>query len=279
MKKIVFFALGILGALLIVACSSGNKAQPTSSIEGIKQAGVIRIGVFGDVPPFGYLDDQRVNQGYDIYFAKRIAKELLGDESKIQYVVVEAANRVSLLEANKVDLMVANFTQTPQRAQKVDFTLPYMKTALGVAVPSNSKMTKIEDLKGKNVIVVKGTTADAYMSTNYPEIKTTKYDQNSEAYAAMLDSRGDAFVHDNTLLFAWVKDKPKFKMAIKELGNNDVIAAAVKKNNAELKKFVDDLIVKLGQEQFFHKAYDATLKDYFPSDVTADDIVVEGGKL
>lgn len=72
MKKI--FLLSFLMALFFSACS--NSGSNENSIEKIKQQGVIRIGVFGDKPPFGYLDVQGKNQGYDIYFAKRIAKEL-----------------------------------------------------------------------------------------------------------------------------------------------------------------------------------------------------------
>ncbi|MDN2807586.1 transporter substrate-binding domain-containing protein, partial [Campylobacter coli] len=96
-----------------------------------------------------------------------------------------------------------------------------------------------------------------------PNIKTLKYDQNTETFAALMDKRGDDLCHDNTLLFAWVKDHPDFKMGIKELGNKDVIAPAVKKGDKELKEFIDNLIIKLGQEQFFHKAYDETLKAHF----------------
>ncbi|EOA4000299.1 transporter substrate-binding domain-containing protein, partial [Campylobacter coli] len=121
--------------------------------------------------------------------------------------------------------------------------------------------------------------ADAYFTKEYPNIKTLKYDQNTETFAALIDQRGDALSHDNTLLFAWVKEHPEFKMAIKELGNKDVIAPAVKKGDKELKEFIDNLITKLGEEQFFHKAYDETLKSHFGDDVKADDVVIEGGKI
>ncbi|WP_139897904.1 cysteine ABC transporter substrate-binding protein [Campylobacter jejuni] len=248
-------------------------------LDKIKQNGVVRIGVFGDKPPFGYVDEKGNNQGYDVALAKRIAKELFGDESKVQFVLVEAANRVEFLKSNKVDIILANFTQTPQRAEQVDFCSPYMKVALGVAVPKDSNITSVEDLKDKTLLLNKGTTADAYFTQNYPNIKTLKYDQNTETFAALMDKRGDALSHDNTLLFAWVKDHPDFKMGIKELGNKDVIAPAVKKGDKELKEFIDNLIIKLGQEQFFHKAYDETLKAHFGDDVKADDVVIEGGKI
>lgn len=293
MKKVLSTFLTLFVAAFIAACggnapkdNNATEANATSSAfsnEGalakIKENGVIRIGVFGDKPPFGYVDNAGVNQGYDVYFAKRIAKELLGDENKVQFVLVEAANRVEFLKSDKVDIILANFTKTPERAEQVDFALPYMKVSLGVAVPADSNVTSVDDLKDKILILNKGTTADAYFTKNYPDIKTLKFDQNTEAFSAFLDDRGQALAHDNTLLFAWVKDKPNFKVAIKELGDKDVIAPAVTKGNDELRAFLDDLIKKLASEQFFHKDYEATLKDAFTSDINPEDVVIEGGKF
>ncbi|MDE7216549.1 MAG: transporter substrate-binding domain-containing protein, partial [Helicobacter sp.] len=206
-------------------------------------------------------------------------QEIFGDSSKVEFVLVEAANRVEFLRSDKVDIILANFTKTPERAEQVDFTLPYMKVALGVAVLQDVELANPEQLQGKTLIVNKGTTADAFFTKNYPDVNMLKYDQNTEAFAALLDGRGDALAHDNTLLFAWVKENPRFKVAIKELGNQDVIAAAVQKGNAELRQFIDDLMLRLAEEQFFHKAYDTTLKAHFTDDIKADDIVIEGGKL
>ncbi len=250
-----------------------------SAIAKIKKEGTIRIGVFGDKPPFGYVDSAGKNAGYDVVFAKRIAKELLGDENKATFILVEAANRVEFLKSNKVDVILANFTQTPERAEQVDFALPYMKVALGLAVPKNANIASVDDLKGKTLIVNKGTTADAYFTKNHPDIALLKFDQNTETFAALKDKRGAALSHDNTLLFAWVKDNPEFKVAIASLGSQDVIAPAVAKGNVELKNFIDDLIKKLSEEQFFHKAFDETLKPAFSSDIQADDVVIEGGVL
>ncbi|EOV4087399.1 cysteine ABC transporter substrate-binding protein [Campylobacter upsaliensis] len=277
MKKILLSIFTAFVMVFLAAC--GSSESGVNSIERIKNAGVVKIGVFGDKPPFGYVDEKGANQGYDIIFAKRIAKELLGDENKVEFVLVEAANRVEFLKSNKVDIILANFTQTPERAEQVDFALPYMKVALGVVVPKDSEIKSVEDLKDKTLILNKGTTADAYFTKNHADIKTLKFDQNTETFAALMDKRGDALAHDNTLLFAWVKERPDYKVVIKELGNQDVIAPAVKKGDKELKEFIDNLIISLAAEQFFHKAYDESLKAHFGADIKADDVVIEGGKL
>ena len=280
MKKVLALFLA-LGALFFAGCGENKSSQNDAKsgyIDTIKKRGVVRIAVFGDKPPFGYIDEAGKNAGYDVYFAKRIAKELLGDESKVQFVLVEAANRAEFLASDKVDITLANFTVTPERKEVVDFALPYMKVALGVA-SKGGDITDVSQLKDKTLLINKGTTADLYFTKNHPEIKLLKFDQNTETFGAMLDGRGDAIAHDNTLLFAWTKTNPGFKVGIRSLGDQDVIAPAVKKGNDELRKWLDDLIVKLADEKFFHADYDATLAPVYGEDVKADDVVIEGGKL
>ncbi|VEH66537.1 PEB1 [Rodentibacter pneumotropicus] len=92
-------------ALGLTACNDDtpNKeaSQSVSAIEQLKQAGKIRIGVFSDKPPFGYVDAQGKNQGFDVEIGKAITKDLLGDENKAEFVLVDAANRVEYLLSKK----------------------------------------------------------------------------------------------------------------------------------------------------------------------------------
>ena len=220
------------------------------------------------------MDSDGKNQGFDVYIAKRVVKELLGDENKLELVLVEAQNRVEFLRSNKVDIIFANFTQTKEREEVVDFALPYMKVALGL-VSKNGEIKNIDDLNNKTLIVNKGTTADFYFSTNYPNIKLLKFDQNTEAFLALKDNRGDGLAHDNLLLFAWAAQNPPFEVGITHIGNDDVIAPAVKKGNKELLNKLNEILIKLGKEDFMHQAYDATLKDVYGKNIQADSVVIE----
>ena len=123
------------------AASESTQAQDTvyRTLDQIKESGTINIGVFSDKNPFGYVDENGEYQGYDVYFANRIGEDL-GVE--INYVSTEAANRVEYLETGKVDIVLANFTVTAERAEKVDFALPYMNVALGVVSPDR-KSTRL----------------------------------------------------------------------------------------------------------------------------------------
>lgn len=266
-----------LALTLILAAPALLRAE--GELEKIEAAGKIRIGVFSDKPPFGYVDADGLNQGYDVYFARRIAKDLLGDESKVEFVLVEAASRMEVLESNKVDLVLANFTVTEDRAKRVDFCKPYMKVALGVVSPENAPVKSVAQLKGQKLIVNKGTTADIYFAQNHPEVTLLKYDQNTETFNALRDGRGVALAHDNTLIFAWIKENPGFVAGIDFLGNLDAIAPAVKKGNTELLNWVNQEIETLGRENFFHQNYEATLRPAYGNSIDPESVVVEGGVI
>ena len=276
-KKISAILTSVLLAVGITACNEkepANAQKTTSTIEQLKQVGKVRIGVFSDKPPFGYVDAQGKSQGFDVEIAKAITKDLLGDENKAEFVLVEAANRAEYLVSNKVDIILANFTVTPARKEVVDFANPYMKVALGVVSKDGEIITDIEQLKGKTLLLNKGTTADAYFTKNYPDIKTLKFEQNTETFEALRDGRGDALAHDNTLLFAWAKENPGFTVGIKNLGDQDTIAPAVKKGDTELLNWLNTEIQKLGKEGVLKQAYDKTLLPIYGDAISEKDVVV-----
>lgn len=275
-KNGTILAAGIAAILaLFSACTKENKTS-ARTVEQIKKSGEIKIAVFSDKKPFGYVDEYGEYQGYDVYFGNRIAKDL---GVKVKYVPVEAASRVEFLVTGKVDIVLANFTVTPERAEKVDFALPYMKVALGVVSPESVLVTKPEDLIGKKLIISKGTTAETYFTKNYPEVELLKFDQYAEAYAALLDGRGAGMSTDNTEVLAWALENPGYKVGIESLGELDTIAAAVQKGNSSLLEWLNNEIVELGKENFFHADYEATLRSTYGADSDADALVVEGGKL
>ena len=279
MKKGLVCLMSLLVTLVFVACQTSSVSDSQSqarTVEEIKESGKIVIGVFSDKKPFGYVDSNGDYQGYDVYFGNRIAKDL-GVE--VEYVPVEAASRVEYLVSNKVDIILANFTVTEERKEKVDFTLPYMKVALGVVSPESQLITDVEQLNGKTLIVSKGTTAETYFTENYPDVNLLKFDQYSEAYNALLDGRGDALSTDNTEVLAWALENEGFKVGIESLGNVDTIAAAVQKGNQDLLDWINHEIVELGKEDFFHAAYEETLAPVYGEAATPDNIVIESGVL
>ena len=274
MKKL--FAL-ILALALVLSLTAGALADAKArSLDEIKESGKLVIGVFSDKKPFGYVDEYGEYQGYDVYFARRLAQDL-GVE--LELVSVDAPNRVEYLTSAKVDIILANFTVTPERAEVVDFALPYMKVALGVVSPDAALITSIEDLRGKKLIVSKGTTAETWFTANEPEVELLKFDTYTETFNALLDGRGDALSTDNTEVLAWAIENPGFTVGIETLGSLDTIAPAVQKGNDTVLTYINQEIEALAAEQFFHADYEATLKDVYGDAVDPDNLVVEGGAI
>jgi polar amino acid transport system substrate-binding protein len=267
----------LLAVLWLTNPAGGAFAADQGTLEAIKAAGKVRIAVFGDKPPFGYLDESGKNVGFDLVIAKRVVKDLLGDENKVEWVLVEPANRVEYLEANKVDIVFANFTVTKDRAEKVDFALPYMKVAIGVVSPNANVISDVADLKGKKLIVIKGTTAETFFAENYPEVEQLKFDEISEAFQALGDGRGAGLTQDNTFVFAWANQNAGYTVGLPTLGSLDTIAPAVRKGNAELLSWLNDEIKRLGAENFIHAAYKEALEPVYGDSVNPDDLVVESG--
>ncbi len=288
LKKILALTLALSAALATTACGSGSAPAASGAASGsgadgktvyrtldqIKESGTINIGVFSDKNPFGYVDENGEYQGYDVYFADRLAKDL-GVE--VNYVSTEAANRIEYLQTGKVDVILANFTVTPQRAEEVDFALPYMNVALGVVSPESRVIDSLESWdENDEMIVISGTTAETYLTESYPNIKLQKYDTYANAKNAIENGNGAAWANDNTEVIAFALQNPGYTVGIPTLGSSDTIAPAVSKGNQTLLDWINSEIESLGKEQFFHADYEATLVDTYGLEYE-DSLVVEGG--
>ena len=272
MKKSIVFAATL--ALSTLFATSAFAADGFRTLDEIKEDGTINIGVFSDKNPFGYVDENGDYQGYDVYFANRLGEDLGVD---VNFVSTEAANRIEYLQTGKVDVILANFTVTPERAEEVDFALPYMNVALGVVSPDSNVIETLDDWNPDDqMIVISGTTAETYLVENYPDIPLQKYDSYATAKNALENGNGVAWANDNTEVIAFAKQNEGYTVGIPSLGSADTIAPAVTKGNDTLLDWINDEIKTLGEEKFFHADYEATLLDTYGADYE-DELVVEGG--
>ncbi|MBW3079835.1 transporter substrate-binding domain-containing protein [Bifidobacterium saguinibicoloris] len=281
LKKIAAGALAAVTLLSVAACGNGPdpaaggasaSGQQGQTVEEIKKAGTIRIATFGDLPPYGYVKNDGTRAGYDVALGNQIAKDL---GVKVDWVQVNADGRVDSLKSDKVDLVLANFTVTDERKQVVDFAEPYMKVSIGVVSPDSAKITSADELKGKDLAVTKGTTAETYFTQNYPDVNLQKFDSKTQQFQAFKDGRVAALADDNTYLYAWAKDNPGYTVGIKTLGDESTIAPAVKKGNKSLLDWTNKEIKSLTADGFFEKAYESELAPSFTSDIKPEDVIIK----
>ncbi len=266
MKKNVMKAIVLIAVIAMVfaltACGDKKDGKTVyRTLDEIEKSGEINIGVFSDKSPFGYVDENGDYQGYDIELARQIGEDL---NVKVNYVSTEAANRVEYLETGKVDIILANFTVTDERAEKVDFASPYMNVSLGVVSPEKRVIKDVKEIKPEDeVIVISGTTAETYFTENLPDVKLQKYDTYANAKNALENGNACCWANDNTEVMAFASENKGYVVGIPELGSQDTIAPAVSKGNETLLTWLNDELVSLGALNFFHDDYEKTLIDTY----------------
>lgn len=273
------WALCVCAFLVVSPCHGSAQDEELDISRGpkeIRASGRILIGVYDDKFPFGYIDENGDRRGYDIYFAKRIGRDL-GVE--IEWVPVAPSERVSCLLEGRADIVLASFTVTPQRAAQVDFALPYMKVTLAVISPNDDIITDMVELHGRTLIVCRGTTAEAWVEAVHPEIDLLKFDEWPDAWDALQTGKGVALCGDNADVFAWALAHEGFTVGIPSIGRLSTIAPGVRKGNVALKEWINEEIRRLGMRNFFHTAYAETLASVFGKSSDLTSLVVEGGQV
>lgn len=212
----------------------------------IRKAGVLKAAVFDSNPPFGFIEEGSHNlAGYDIDFAKALA-EAIG--VKLELVSTNPANRIPLLQSGKVDVIVADLTITPDRAQVVDFSTPYFVTGQQILAPAGSP-DKLDAYSTGRIGAVKGTTGEQALKTRFPEARVLSYDDVPLALASLRNGNVQAITQDAEILaglLAGAPDKAKFKI-LSDLLSREEIGVAVRKNEAPLLEVVNQTLVNLEQ--------------------------------
>ncbi|MDF7680285.1 ABC transporter substrate-binding protein [Enterobacteriaceae bacterium ESL0689] len=221
----------------------------------IKAAGVIKIATFDANPPFGSIDPESHQLvGYDVDFAQALAQSLgVG----LKLVATNPANRIPLLQSSKVDLIIADMTITPERAQVIDFSLPYFVTGQQFLVPATSADT-LQSYQKSRIGAVKGTTGEQTLHQRFPQSRVLSYDDIPLALTALRHGNVQAITQDSTILaglLAAAPDKQKFKI-IPELLSKEEIGVGVKKGQPALLNAVNQGLLELEKSGQATKIYD-----------------------
>jgi polar amino acid transport system substrate-binding protein len=179
-----------LAALLLLAGAATLRPASAQTIDEILSKGTINIGVLVDLPPYGILNDKQEPDGFDIDVAKLMGTYL---GVKVNLVPLTSPNRIPFLLTNKVDLIVATFGITPERAKQVMFSIPYSAIENVIFAGKDKKIANIDDLKGLRVGVPRGTVQDVILAkTLGSAVKIARFDDDPSTYQALLTGQVDA---------------------------------------------------------------------------------------
>jgi glutamate transport system substrate-binding protein len=255
--------------LLAAACGGddggGGQTGGTSFAEGttmakLQQAGKVRVGTKFDQPLFGQKNLEGNLEGFDVEIAKIIAGELGIQPSGIEWVESVSANREPFIQQDKVDFVVATYTINDKRKQVVDFAGPYYVAGQDIMVKKGNPLgiTGPDNLAGKKVCSVTGSTPAENIRTNYPDAKLTEFDVYSKCAEALKNGQVDAVTTDNVILLGLIsQDQESFELVGKKF-TEEPYGIGVKKGDTAFRNFINDVLEKTVQDGRWQQAWAAT---------------------
>lgn len=244
----------ILFVLMLALCSGAVVAD---RLNDIKTAGVLRIAAFDSNPPFGFIEPQtRQIVGLDVDFGKALADKL---GVRLEILPTNPANRIPLLSSNKVDLVLANFTITEERAKQVDFSIPYFASGQQF-IAKKGVLSSPEQLNSLRIGVDKGTTNEIVLREKYPGARLIAYDDTPFAFTALRNGNVQAISQDGPKLIgllANVPDRENYEIPPFSI-SNDLIGVGIPKGEVPLAEFVNQTLRELeasGQAQAIYDTW------------------------
>ncbi|MCP3394077.1 amino acid ABC transporter substrate-binding protein [Bradyrhizobium sp. CCGB12] len=256
----------ISGGLLLAACllATGASAQTASeglspTLSAIKSRHNVRLGYRESSPPFSFLDQSGRPIGYSLELCEAIVEEIgieVDDPNlKIDYVKVTSDDRIDAVLQNKIDLECGSTTANAERGKRVAFSPLMFVAGTKLMVPKASNVRAVTDLKGKTVVVTKGTTneqamhaADKKFSLGLNIVTSPDHEQS---YQMLADGKADAFATDDILLSGLIarhKSQDKFRVTGDYL-SYDPYGIMFRKGEPQLTAVVDRTFRKLGSNQ------------------------------
>lgn len=253
-------------AALVIACVAGTAAaQPSDTIDKIRQTKTITLGNREVSRPFSFLNEQKQPVGYAVDLCLRVVEQLkknynLGD-LKVNYVTLSGAERIPKLLDGTVDMECGATTNTVARQEKVDFSVTYFIAGMKILARKSAGITEPQSLAGKTVALSKGTTSEKLFTQLHDvELKTMKlvqYPNNAEALKAVVEGKADAFPHDDILLTALLANVPnrnEFQLTQTYL-SIEPYAVMVRKGDKRLLAAIDRTLIDLYVSGEIYKIY------------------------
>ena len=269
---LVGVALTLVLSLALAACGGddnggggGQVNEGASFAEGttmarLNQAGAVTVGTKFDQPLFGLKNLEGKPEGFDVEIAKLIAGELGIAADKVTFVESVSANREPFIEQGKVDFVVATYTINDKRKQVVSFAGPYYVAGQDIMVAKGNpeQIAGPDDLAGKKVCSVTGSTPAENIRTNYPDASLTEFDVYSKCAEALKNGQVQAVTTDNVILLGLISQDPEAFELVGKPFTEEPYGIGLKKDDTEFRNFINDTLEKLYQDGRWLAAWDAT---------------------
>ena len=256
-------AASLLAAVVLLTAAAAAQTAGSEglspTLDSIKKAHVVRLGYRESSPPFSFLDQANRPIGYSLELCEAIVDEIgveVDDANlKIEYVKVTSDDRIPAVVQNKIDLECGSTTANAERSKQVAFSPLIFVAGTKLMVPKASTVSGATDLKGKTVVVTKGTTNEQAMHAVDRKfalgLNIIASPDHEQSYQMLVDQKADAFATDDILLYGLIarhKAQDKFRVTGEYL-SYDPYGIMFRKGEPQLAAVVERTFRKLGSNR------------------------------
>ena len=254
-------AAAALGLTLAACGSDAGDTGSDASSSGDAAASGLKVGIKFDQPGLG-LKKGTEYTGFDVDVAKYVAKELGTEAADITWVQAPSAQRETLIETGQVDMVVATYSITDARKEKVSFAGPYFIAGQDLLVRADdTSITGPDTLDGKKLCSVTGSTSAQKVKDTYPAVQLQEFATYSECLPALANGGVDALTTDDTILAGFAA-QPEYAGKFKVVGkpfSEENYGIGLKKGDTATCEKVNAAISKMVSDGSWQKAIDTNL--------------------
>lgn len=237
----------LLGAAAVgLGMSSAVSDVRADQLERVQDRGTLIVGIRNDYIPFGYLDVDGRNVGFEVDLARAVAEDILGDADSIEFVPVIASNRIEFLNAGRIDVIFATLGVTEERGRVIDFTEEYYNMAgIVLLAPNEAEYESWDDIRGKTICGSQGNLYNRTLSEQMGA-ELVLFGGTAEIFSAFQGGRCDAIAYDGPNLNMKVQEdgwRDRYKIAL-DTFDYVPIAGGVRKNEPAFLEAVNAAIIK-----------------------------------
>lgn len=262
------------GTLLLAACSGGGDEAPDvdpgkfaagSTMAKLAEQGSITVGTKFDQPLFGLKAPNGNPEGFDVEIAKMLAAELGIAEDKIKWVETVSANREPFIQEGNVDIVVATYTINDKRKEVVDFAGPYYIAGQALMVlKDNTDINGSDDLAGKKVCSVDGSTPAQNILDNFPDAELVTLDTYTDCLDPLRNKQVDAVTTDNVILAGYVAESPDdFRIAGDQF-TDEPYGIGLGLGDDDFRAFINDTLEASFEDGRWEEAWNKTAGTVLP---------------
>lgn len=234
-------------AALTPGIASAQAGTGESRLDTILKRDKLIVATFSTAPPFGYTDEKGKLVGFDIDIARLIAKSLLGDENKVEFVSVTSEGRWPAVVSGRADIGVASTTVYPDRAIRVAFTRPYIDSGMSVAVRNDASVNSLAELNSENYTLANLSNPQMIdrQKRFLPNIKVLTFDTPSSQFLALKSGQAHAMQMDTPVLNWYAANNKELKVLPEALAVTSGNAIFMKPGDFQLWLWADTMVQEM----------------------------------